>query len=241
MHRGIGAGREGPAVADHVTGKPVRGSRRLGGLRAGEPCREIPGIEAVSGRHRIDRNHDFRNRHELLRTGNRDQILQHVGTILQMQAEIVKLQGGLSGPLVTPQNAFDALEVLTENAGFKQSFFTDPSNQQNQPGGPPQPPPDPKMMQAQHQMQLDQQKAQIDAQVQQTRLQADLQIQQAKLQAEQQAARERAQFEMELEKVRAQHAMQLELQREQAKADLARYEIDARAKAGAYTPGPAAA
>jgi hypothetical protein len=80
-----------------------------------------------------------------LGTGNRDQLLQHIGTILQSQMEIVKFQGGLNGPLVTAQNAYDALKTLSENAGFKQPLFTDPSKPPPPGAQPPQqPPPDPR-------------------------------------------------------------------------------------------------
>ena len=182
-----------------------------------------------------------------LGTGNRDQILAHLQQILTVQQNIL-MGVAKAGPaaagfaqLVSPKNVFDVVERLTENAGFKESFFSDPSQPpppgQGMPPG--QPPPDPAMMQAQHGMQLDAQKAQIDAQIAQQRAAADLQIQTQKAQAEAELARQRAAFEMQLEDRKAQHAMQLEMQREQSKADLARYEIDARARAGAYTPGPA--
>ena len=172
-----------------------------------------------------------------LGTGNKDQMLQHLMTILQVQQNI--LMAGAKAPgfsgLVTPKNVYDVTERLTENAGFKESFFTDPTSQPPQQG----PPPDPEMMKAQHGMQLDQQKAQVETQIAQQRMQADVQIQQQKAQQEAQLEAQRAQFQVQLEQKKAEHAMQLEMQRESAKADLARYEIDARARAGAYTPGPA--
>jgi hypothetical protein len=186
-----------------------------------------------------------------LGTGNRDQLLQHIGTILQSQMEIVKFQGGLNGPLVTAQNAYDALKTLSENAGFKQPLFTDPSKPPPPGAQPPQqPPPDPKMMQAQHGMQLDAEKAKIDSQLaqakaqqdaamQQQRLQNDMAIQQAQLAADQKMAQERFAFEREMEQLKFQHDMRLEQYREDRKAEIARHEIDTRARAGAYTPGPA--
>ena len=54
-----------------------------------------------------------------LGTGNRDQILQHLMQVIQLQGTIVQQQGGVGGPLVYPQNVYDALKALQENAGFK--------------------------------------------------------------------------------------------------------------------------
>lgn len=176
-----------------------------------------------------------------LGTGNRDQILQHLMQILQVQQGIVAVQKGVQGPLVTAQNIFDVLEKLTENAGFKESFFTDPSQPAPGMGHNGGPPLDPEMAKAQHGMQLDQAKAQLDGQIAQQRLQSDLQVQQAKAQAEAQLARERMQFEMQLEQQKAAHAMELERMREAAKQQQAMREIELRAQAGAYTPGPAPA
>lgn len=175
-----------------------------------------------------------------LGTGNKDQVLQHIGNIMQAQQQIVAFQKGVQGPLVTAKNVYDALEVLTENSGFKQSFFTDPT-QPPQPGqpGPQPPPPDPEMLKAQHGMQLDQQKAQLDSQVQQARLAADMQLQRQKMQSDAALQQQRLQHDIEMENLKFQHERQLDMQREASKSDLARYEIDARARAGAYTPGPA--
>lgn len=164
-----------------------------------------------------------------LGTGNRDQILAHLMQILQTQQQIVMLQKGVSGPLVTAQNVYDVLAKLTENAGFKESFFTDPSaqGQLGQPGAPPQQPPNPEVMKAQSDIQLDQ-----------ARVQADLTLQKAKADSEMQLAQVRAQHDMELERQKAAHAMQLEEFREQARQQQSLREIELRARAGAYTPGP---
>lgn len=189
-----------------------------------------------------------------LGTGNRDQIAQHAQTILQLQAEILgnaaKAQAPQFAALVTPQNVFDAGNRLTESLGFKEPFLTDPREAQQQgQGGPPQPPPDPKMMQAQHGMQLDAQKAQIDTQLQQAKAQQDAQlqdqrlkndmaIQHAQLQADQRMAQQRFDFEREMETLKFQHDMRMEQYREDRKSEIARHEIDTRAKAGGYSPKP---
>lgn len=164
-----------------------------------------------------------------LGTGNRDQILGHLLQILQVQQGIIMVQKGIAGPLVTAKNVFDVVERLTENAGFKESFFTDPAAppQQGQGGPQPPPPPDPEMM-----------KAQQDMQLQQTRVQADLALQKAKADQEMQIAVQRAQLEAQLEQQKAQHAMELERMREDAKQGLAMRELELKAQAGAFTPAP---
>ena len=98
-----------------------------------------------------------------LGTGNRDQILQHLMQVIQLQGTIVQQQGGVGGPLVYPQNVYDALKALQENAGFKSSFFADP-RQGPPPGTPPPPPkpPDPEMLKAQAKIQQEQMQAQAN-------------------------------------------------------------------------------
>ena len=72
-----------------------------------------------------------------LGTGNKDQMLSHLMTILQAQKE-----GAVIG-LATPKNMYNALTKLTQNAGFKnaEEFWTDPEGQSQQ-KPPPQPTPD---------------------------------------------------------------------------------------------------
>jgi hypothetical protein len=169
-----------------------------------------------------------------LGTGNRDQMLQHLMTILQLQQGIVQIQQGVQGPLVYPHNVFDALERLTENAGFQESFFTDPSQPPPQgAGGPQQPKPDPEMMKAQAHVQAAQFKAQADAQGR--AMQA-----QVKAALDQQAH----EHKLVLEREKAAHDMQLAAMREQMKAQNEAREIALRAASGAYTderPGQGAA
>lgn len=173
-----------------------------------------------------------------LGTGNRDQILGHLMQILQTQQQIVQVQQGVNGPLVTAKNVYDVLEQLTENAGFKQSFFTDPSDQSQQQPGQRQQQQSPEMMKAHADVQAAQMKAQVEAQTQQARLQADLEAQRQKAQLDAQLKQHDAQLQMQLDQQRAQHAMQLEEMRMQAKFQLEQREIELRAQAGAYTAGP---
>lgn len=177
-----------------------------------------------------------------LGTGNRDQILQHLMQTLQIQQGIVAVQKGVQGPLVTAQNIYDVVERLTENAGFKESFFTDPSAPPKPGMGPAQPPPpDPEMVKAQHEMALKQQSAQLDAQNDQARLQADLEGMRAKAALEMQLAQQRAALQLQIERDKAQHDIELERMREEAKQGLAQRELELRAQSGAFAPPASAA
>jgi hypothetical protein len=93
-----------------------------------------------------------------LGTGNKDQQLQHLMTMLGVQKEALQIG------IATPKNIYHSCIKLAQNAGFKdaEEFFTDPATQQQQP-----PQPDPKVVEAQMKAQLEdkklQQKAQDDA------------------------------------------------------------------------------
>jgi hypothetical protein len=192
-----------------------------------------------------------------LGTGNRDQILTHLMTVVQLQNAVVQQQGGPKGPLVYTQNVYDALKALQENAGFKQSFFADPSQPPPPgaapPGGPP--PPDPGAMQAQAAVQATQIKAQAAVQAVQMKAQADAAAAQQKAGLEAQLAQQKQQHQMMLEQQKQQHEMDLEQQKAQHDLIIARAKVEAEAAvkqrevelkfaAGAYAagqggPGPA--
>jgi hypothetical protein len=93
-----------------------------------------------------------------LGTGNKDQQLQHLMTMLGVQKEALQIG------IATPKNIYHSCIKLAQNAGFKdaEEFFTDPATQQQQP-----PQPDPKVVEAEMKAQLEdkklQQKAQDDA------------------------------------------------------------------------------
>jgi len=130
-----------------------------------------------------------------LGTGNKDQMLAHLMTILQVQREAVQIG------IATPKNIYNAVVKLTQNAGFKapDEFWTDPEQAQPQ-----QPQPDPEAMKLQAQMEAEEKQRQFDAAMAQMRdaterYKADLQAQ-TDLQIEQ--MRQRTQAEMEVFKVR---------------------------------------
>jgi hypothetical protein len=185
-----------------------------------------------------------------LGTGNRDQILQHLMQIITLQGTIVQQQQGVGGPLVYSQNIFDALKALQENAGFKSSFFADPS-QGPPPGTPPPPPPqpDPEMLKAQAKIQQEQMQAQansqaivIKAQAEERLLnekaQADAAIQQQKLEHEKQMGLLKAQYELELERQRAENNLAVGMAKVKIAGEAKQREIELKYAAGAYDRQP---
>ena len=184
-----------------------------------------------------------------LGTGNRDQILAHLMTIVQLQGTIVQQQGGVGGPLVYAQNVYDALAALQENAGFKASFFADP--RKGPPPGtppPPQQPPDPEVMKAQAAIQAQQLKSQADVQAIQVKAQAtqsllaekataEAAIQQQRLQHEQQMAQLKAQNELTLGREQAANDLAVAMERTRIEGEVKRREIELKYAAGAYSQG----
>lgn len=185
-----------------------------------------------------------------LGSGNRDQILAHLMTVIQLQGTIVQQQGGVTGPLVYAQNVYDALEALQTNAGFKASFFADP--RKGPPPGtppPPQQPPDPEVMKAQAAIQAQQMKSQADVQAIQVKAQAtqsllaekataEAAIQQQRLQHEQQMAQLKAQNELILGREQAQNDLAVAMERTRIEGEVKRREIELKYAAGAYSQEP---
>lgn len=151
-----------------------------------------------------------------LGTGNHDQILGHLMQILQVQQQIVMVQKGVSGPLVNAQNIYDVLSKMTENAGFREKFFSDPSTAPPQPPGQGQPP-NPEMMKAQQAIQADNARNQADMQSDQQKAQLTLQLEQIKANHQMSLAQQKQEFELKLEQMREQGRLALA----QAQAQLA--------------------
>ncbi|MBX6322602.1 MAG: hypothetical protein IRY94_12295 [Rhodospirillaceae bacterium] len=83
-----------------------------------------------------------------LGTGNRDQTLAHLQTLLAIQQKAIELQGGADGPIVTLANVYNTLAKLVENAGLKspEAFFTDPAQAPAPAAAAAPPPPDPALV-----------------------------------------------------------------------------------------------
>ena len=87
-----------------------------------------------------------------LGTGNKDQQLMHLQTILMAQREALQIG------VATPKNIYNALAKLTQNAGFKdpEEFWTEPQE------GPPPPRQDPKVEIEKARLALDKERLEFD-------------------------------------------------------------------------------
>ena len=157
-----------------------------------------------------------------LGTGNKDQQLMHLGMIAQKQEQIL-MTAGPDNPLVGLAELYTTYTKLVENAGLKgaEQYFKDPGKAA---AGPPQPPkPDPKMLEAQAKLQMQQQEGAARLQLEQQQAAAKLQADQAtaaqKLQLEQERAvadiaMQRARMEAEIGLARERMAAEMMLERE---------------------------
>lgn len=119
-----------------------------------------------------------------LGTGNKDQQLMHLQTILAMQTQAVEMQGGINGPLVTLPNIYETVIKITENAGIKNAdqHWTDPQRgmemMQQQP-----PKPDPEMQKTAAQIQALTAKTQAEIETNKQKTAAEIELERAKAQA----------------------------------------------------------
>lgn len=145
-----------------------------------------------------------------LGTGSKDQMLAHLSSLLTFQMQALNGAGGLGG-MITPRNVYATLKRMVENAGLKSidPYAQDPANVP-----PAQPQPDPKMVEMQARMQLEQQKAQTQAEAERMRAEADITIAREKLAAEVTLKREQMQAEMQLK--REQMILEADMARAQA-------------------------
>lgn len=153
-----------------------------------------------------------------LGTGNKDQQLMHLMTILQAQREAIQIG------IATPKNIYNALAKLTQNAGFRNAseFWTDPE-QNPKPQQPPQPSPDTVLL-SQTEIQKEQMKVQADAQkfqaqtvIEQQRSQNDVQIEQSKIAAQMELERYKAELKAENDRIMTQMKLEAEIQIEAMK------------------------
>lgn len=108
-----------------------------------------------------------------LGSGSKPQQLVFLQSILDMQEKIFQ-QAPNSG-LVSFQNVYNALKKLVETAGFRSvdPYFSNPEDQPDQGQQQQEQPPDPKLLEAQAKMKLDEQKMQQEMAVQAQRLKMD--------------------------------------------------------------------
>lgn len=146
-----------------------------------------------------------------LGTGNKDQQLAYLNTILSLQEK------ALSVGLTDGTKIYNALSRLTQSAGFKNpdEFWTNPM-ENPQPQGEQQP--DPNQALIQGQLQIETLKAQSEAQIAQQKAEAQLQQEQLRSQNDIIIERERIAAQAELERYKAQLKAETDLAIAQIKA-----------------------
>lgn len=67
-----------------------------------------------------------------LGTGNREQQVAQLTNLLNVDKEIIQIQGGVEGPIVTLTNVYEKLKRMVEAMGMKgvENYYSDPSAQQ---------------------------------------------------------------------------------------------------------------
>jgi hypothetical protein len=114
-------------------------------------------------------------------TGLKDIEVQRMQSLLQMDQQIIQMQGGPKGPLVTEQHLYNKLARIIEASGLKSVdlYYGDPSKQPPQP--PPPPPPDPQAEIAKATLAQEGQQAQAELTYRIKESQAELAYKQKKL------------------------------------------------------------
>lgn len=168
----------------------------------------------------------WKTRHDMtinvgLGTGNKDQQLMHLQTIIAAQMQSMPLG------VVEPRNIYNALIKLTQNAGFKHpdEFWTDPTMK---PPQPPQPPPEVQVEQMR--LQAKQQELQVKLQAEQQKFQAEQQIKQSEMQMQAQFENQKAQAQLQHEQIRSQNDVEIERDKLQMQAELERYKAQLKAE-----------
>lgn len=140
-----------------------------------------------------------------LGTGNKDQLVQHLMMMSQLQ-----MQGAQFG-ITRPENLFAAGMKIANALGFKDAsaFFTDPAK------NPPPQQPNPEAMKAQAQQQQHAAELQMKAQIAEADRQAMLETKRIEAQVQMEVDRNRQTLEAEQQRMRAENEMQLEMLREQ--------------------------
>ena len=169
---------------------------------------------------------DWRQRNDMtvtvgLGTGNKDQTLAHLQSILGMQVQAIQMQGGVAGPIVTLPNVHKTLSEIAKNAGFRNpgDFFSDPTSLAGASfAGQAPPRPDPKMVEVEGKLRIEQQRAQFDQQHQAAVAAADQQHQAMKAAAEHQREVDRLQADTAAAAAKAQLDRELALEVERIKS-----------------------
>ena len=143
-----------------------------------------------------------------LGTGNREQQVGQLTNLLDIDRQIIELQGGVDGPIVTLPNIYEKLKRMVEAMGMKgvENYYTDP-NADDQQQEEPEPGPSPEEQQFQAEQQM--------------------------MQAQQQFEMQKAEFAAQIDMQKAEMAAQVELQKAEmaSQADMQKFELTQQADA----------
>jgi len=167
-------------------------------------------------------------------SGGREMELMVMEKMLGFQSQVIQMQGGLNGPIVTAPNGYELLKRFTERAGFKspELFWTDPST-----APPEQPKPDPAMAKVEADAKAKEAELQMTGQMKAQELEVSTQAKQAELAMKAQADQQKAETEMqamqmklaaerELGIIRLQQERELAILRMAQEKELAIYQAD---------------
>jgi len=156
-----------------------------------------------------------------LGTGNKDQQLMHIQSVLMAQKEAFPMG------VATSKNIYNALIKLTQAAGFKHpdEFWTDPTTQ---PPKPPQPPVEVQVEQMR--VQAKQQELQVKMKADQQKFQAETQVKQSELQMQAEMEKFKAQLKQQEEQNRSQNDVAIERDKLQMQAELERFKAELKAQ-----------
>lgn len=121
-----------------------------------------------------------------LGSGNHQKDAATMMALIGLDQQLIALQGGVDGPLLTLENLYAKLSRLVAASGLKsvERYYSDPKLAPPKP--PAQPPVDPNILLAQAQMKIDADKLAADMKKHEQKLLADMQQHQADLEAEMQ-------------------------------------------------------
>ena len=136
-------------------------------------------------------------------SGGREEAMRNGAELMALMEKIITMQGGTKGPMVTLDNAYNAIQRYIEKGlGFRSAdpFISDPKDAEQQ--EPEAPPPDPKMVELEQKMEIErqkmafeQQKAQEEFALDRERMQIEADLKREQMAAEMQLQREKMEYE----------------------------------------------
>lgn len=155
-------------------------------------------------------------------SGTKEQQLAFLWALLGVQKEAIMVPGQ---GLVQPENIYNTLKKLVEMGGLKSvdPYFVDPGENPDAGG---EPPPDPKVMEAQAKLKLQQEESKAKLMLQAEQVKADQQAAMAKLVSEKEISRARLDAEIAMKREQMMAEIGLSRERMLAEAQLKREQMD---------------